>query len=155
MKIKEMQQVAMKYSLKKIEAERDAFRAHEAEEAANQESSQARADAKEIDDGPDDSIEALEQKIIAQGPKEDAVKDEVVASTNLLDADDRRDQAMKKQIEAMQKDLMYEQKLRSAMAEQKMRSQRRNLIGGVKAVDCSGRQITTKESCDAEKNTVF
>lgn len=90
-----------------------------------------------------------------QGPKEDAVKDEVVSSTNLLDADDRRDQAMAGQIDAMQKDLAFEQKLRSAMAEQKMRSERRNLVPGVIAVDCSGRQIVTKETCDAEKNTVF
>merc|ERR1719326_1813714 len=118
----------MKYALKKVEAERDAFRAHDAEEAANKEAAQAREDAKEIDNGPDDSIEALQQKIIAQQPKEDAVKDEVVSSTNLLDADDRRDQAMKRQIAAMQKDLEYEGKLRFAMKEQKLRSERRNLI---------------------------
>lgn len=155
MKIKEMQGLAMKYSLKKIEAERDAFRAHEAEEYANQEAAKARADAAAADNGPDDTIEALQEKILMQGPKEDAVKDEVVSSTNLLDADDRRDQAMMKQIDAMQKDLVFEQKLRAAMAEQKMRSERRNLVPGVIAVDCSGRQIVTKESCDAEKNTIF
>lgn len=155
MKIKEMQKLAMKYALQKIEAERDAFRAHAAEEYANKEADDAREDAEEIDNGPDDTIEQLEQKIIMQKPKEDAVKDEVVASTNLLDADDRRDMAMQKQIEAMQKEMIYENKLRAAMAEQQMRSERRNLVPGVVAVDCSGRQIVTKASCDAEKNTIF
>lgn len=155
MKIKEMQDLALKYSLKKIEAERDAFRAHDAEEYANREAEQARREAEQVDNGPDDTVEALEEKIMYQEPKEEAVKDEVVASTNLLDADDRRDQAMKSQIDAMQKDVIYEQKLRAAMAEQKVRSQRRNLVPGVIAVDCSGRQIVTKESCDAESNTIF
>lgn len=154
-KIKEMQTVAREYALKKIIAERDSFRAHDAEEYANKEAEAARKQAEAVDNAPDDTIQQLQEKIVMQEPKEDAVKDEVVASTNLLDADDRRDQALKRQIEAMQKDLEYEQKLRAAMAEQKMRAERRNLIPGAQAVDDAGRRIVTKESCEREHNTVF
>lgn len=154
-KIKEQQRIAREYALKKIIAERESFRAHDAQEYANQEAAHARQEAEAIDNGPDDSIEALQEKIMVQGPKEDAVKDEVVSSTNLLDADDRRDQAMKRQVTALQKDLEFENKLRFAMKEQQLRAERRNLIPGAVAVDCSGRQIVTKESCDAEPKTVF